>query len=292
MSQKSGKIPVSVIVPVKNESLNLRACLDHLRWADEVFVVDSRSNDSTVEIAEDWGACVVQFEFNGVFPKKKNWAIANLPFRNEWILIVDADEHIPDELSREIAAAVTRPEIDGYFVNRRFFFLGKWIRHCGFYPSWNMRLFRHQKGRYERIEAPCANSGDNEVHEHVVLTGRVDSLHHDMLHYAYPSINSWVEKHNRYSDWEAHVARTLRGHCSDESAIGTALRRKRMLKRLYLKLPLRFPLRFLYAYVFRLGFLDGRPGFILSVLLSFYDFLAWAKCHELQVKQTSDPKNR
>ena len=99
------------------------------------------------------GGRVVQFDFNGVFPKKKNWAIANLPFRNEWILIVDADEHIPRELSREIAAAIARPDIDGYFVNRRFYFLGKWIQHGGFYPSWNMRLFRRERGRYERIEA-------------------------------------------------------------------------------------------------------------------------------------------
>ncbi len=158
------------------------------------------------------GARLVQFNFNGTFPKKKNWAIENLPFKNQWILIVDADEHIPENLAMEIASAIQRPGCDGYFVNRRFFFLGKWIKHCGYYPSWNLRLFCRDRGRYERIEAPQANSGDNEVHEHVILEGRADYLRNDMLHYAYPTIQSWVEKHNRYSEWEAHTASQLRSH--------------------------------------------------------------------------------
>ena len=178
------KAPVSVILPVKNEAVNLPSCLDHLVWADEVFVVDSHSTDGTIEIAEKRGAKVVQFDFNGVYPKKKNWAIENLPFKNPWVLIVDADEHIPEELASEITAAIDRPEIDGYFLNRQFFFLGKWIKHCGYYPSWNLRLFRRERGRYERIEAPGADCGDNEVHEHVILDGHSRStFENDMLHY-------------------------------------------------------------------------------------------------------------
>ncbi len=275
------------MVPVKNEAGILQECFVRLEWADEVFVVDSQSLDATCEIAESMGARVVQFKFNGVFPKKKNWAIDNLPFRNEWIFIVDADEHIPNELVQEIADAIERAEFDGYFVNRRFFFLGKWIKHCGYYPSWNLRLFRRQKGRYERIEAPLANSGDNEVHEHVLLDGRAGYLRNDMLHYAYPTISVWVEKHNRYSEWEAHTASQWRAATEDERKIGIRLRWKRALKRQYQKLPLRFVFRFIYAYFFRRGFLDGKPGFIMSVLLSFYDFLAWSKAYELKVRQRS-----
>ena len=107
----SGKTPVSVIVPVKNEAENLRRCLPALAWADEVFVVDSQSTDETAEVAAELGANVVQFHFNGTYPKKKNWALDNLPFRNEWVLIVDADEVVVPELAAEIASGspATKP---------------------------------------------------------------------------------------------------------------------------------------------------------------------------------------
>jgi len=281
-SNDLAKAPVSVIVPVKNEEANIETCLAHLAWADEVFVVDSQSADATLQIAERMGAKVAQFHFNGLFPKKKNWALESLPLRNEWVLIVDADEHITPELAREIADVVARPEADGYFINRRFFFLGRWIKHCGYYPSWNMRLFRRPKGRYERIECAAAQTGDNEVHEHVVLDGRAAYLKSDMLHFAYPSIGAWVEKHNRYSEWEAHAAQRLLESREEDRRIGRKLYLKRLLKRVYLRLPLRFLFRFFYAYVARLGFLDGRPGFIFCSLLAFYDFLGWAKGWELR----------
>src|SRR5580698_5343846 len=108
-------VPVSVIVPVKNEANNLRRCLPALAWADEIFVVDSRSSDETADVAEALGATVVQFHFNGTYPKKKNWALENLPFRNEWIMIVDADEVVLPALAAEVASRIARDEADGYF---------------------------------------------------------------------------------------------------------------------------------------------------------------------------------
>ncbi len=107
------RIPISVIVPVKNEADNLRRCLPALSWADEVFVVDSGSSDETEEVAREHGARVVSFEFNGVYPKKKNWSLENLPFRNEWVLIVDADEVVPPELAEEIAPGPPRTRRTG-----------------------------------------------------------------------------------------------------------------------------------------------------------------------------------
>src|SRR3954464_15273487 len=107
------KVPVSVLVPVKNEAENLRRCLPALAWADEVFVVDSQSTDETVSVAEEFGARVEQFHFNGTFPKKKNWALDNLPFRNEWVLIVDADEVVVPELADEVARRTEADEADG-----------------------------------------------------------------------------------------------------------------------------------------------------------------------------------
>lgn len=286
------RIPISVIVPVKNEGAILRTCLEHLQWADEIVVVDSGSTDDTVDVARRAGAQVAQFHFNGVFPKKKNWALENLSFRNEWVLIVDADEHIPPVLAEEIASVIQRGDVDGFFINRRFFFLGEWIRRCGYYPSWNLRLFRHEKGRYEQVECAEASTGDNEVHEHVILRGRAEYLKNDMLHYAYPNIGVWVEKHNRYSEWEAHAARRLLEPQTSDRLMGRKLYWKRVLKRIYLRLPLRFVFRFVYAYVIRLGILDGRAGFIFCGLLSFYDFLSWAKAFEFELASSRADKRR
>ena len=162
----SSKIPVSVLIPAKNEEANLPACLTSLQPADEIFIVDSQSTDNSAEIAQSYGANVVQFKFNGRWPKKKNWSLDNLPFRNEWVLIVDCDERITPELWSEIAQAIQNQEYAGYYLNRRVFFLGKWIRHGGKYPDWNLRLFKHKQGRYENLNTEdIPNTGDNEVHE-------------------------------------------------------------------------------------------------------------------------------
>lgn len=272
---------VSVLVPVKNEAENLRRCLPALDWADEVFVVDSQSTDDTALVAEQHGAAVVQFLFNGTYPKKKNWALDHLPFRNEWVLIVDADEVVVPELAEEIARRTAADEADGFTLNMKYFFLGRRIRHCGYAEAWNLRLFKHRLGRYEKMPvAPGVRTGDNEAHEHVELRGRTPlRLRHELDHHAYPSIAVWVEKHNRYAVWEAAMyERFLREPIP--SGIGRGKRFKRMLKKLYLRLPMRPAVRFFYSYVARLGFLDGRPGLVFCALLAFYDFLAWANVYE------------
>ncbi len=280
-STATNKTPLSVVISAKNEEKNMARCLAHLSWADEIFVVDSQSMDRTAAISKDMGAKVVQFYLEGSFPKKKNWALKNLPFSYEWVLIVDADEVIPSELAEEISQVLQNPSgYDGYFINRCFYFLGRWLRHGGYYPSYNLRLFKHRLGRYEKIIADGA--GDNEVHEHVILNGRAASLKHEMLHYAYPDLTTWMEKHNRYAAWEADLLEWLRSGEQErnEPLLAGALRFKRRLKRLSLRLPLRFLFRFFYMYIWKGGFLDGRPGFIFCVLQSFYDFLSWAKAYE------------
>jgi glycosyltransferase involved in cell wall biosynthesis len=135
--------PLSVLVPTLDEEVNLPECLASLAWADQVIVVDSFSHDRTIAIAREFGAHVVQHEFEN-YSRQKNWALETLPFRHEWVLIVDADERVTPELRAEIEAVLAAPEWAGYYVNRRFIFLGTWIRHAGWYPSWNLRLFRHR----------------------------------------------------------------------------------------------------------------------------------------------------
>lgn len=281
----AARAPVSVIVPVKNEADNLRRCLPALAWADEVYVVDSRSTDETAAVAAEHGATVVQFAFNGVYPKKKNWALDSLPFRNEWVLIVDADEIVVPELAREIGEKIEADEADGYYLNSKYFFLGRRIKHCGYSECWNLRLFKHKLGRYERMpDHSGGRSGDNEAHEHVELEGRVGRLVHELDHHAYPTIAAWVEKHNRYAVWEAaQYERFLKEPIP--KTIGRGKRLKRMLKKVYLRLPMRPAVRFLYSYVFRLGFLDGKPGLVFCTLLSFYDFLSWANVYERRVAE-------
>ncbi len=280
---RTAKAPVSVIVPVKNEAENLRRCLPALDWADEVIVVDSQSADDTCDVAAEHGARVVQFQFNGVYPKKKNWALENLPFRNDWVLIVDADEVVVPELAEEIAARIGSGEAEGFYLNSKYFFLGRRIKHCGYSECWNLRLFQHRLGRYERMpDHTGGRSGDNEAHEHVELDGRVGRLTHELDHHAYPTIAAWVDKHNRYAVWEAAMYERFLNEPVPAS-IGRGKRLKRRLKKLYLRLPMRPFIRFVYAYVFRLGFLDAKPGLVFCTLLSFYDFLAWANVYEQKI---------
>ena len=157
--------------------------------------------------------------------------------------------------------------------------MGGWLRHCGYYPSWNLRFFLHQKGRYEKLSSVAqTNSGDNEVHEHVELQGRSKHLIGELEHYAFPSIATWVEKHNRYSDWEAQV--DSHQEASQSKHLTPSLRRKRVLKSIARRLPFRPTTRFLYHYVFRLGFLDGYRGFVFCRLMGIYEFLSVAKAAE------------
>ncbi len=283
-------VPLSVIIPVRNEERNLAACLASVAFADEIWVVDSGSSDGTVGIARDFGAQVVQFNYPGGFPKKKNWALANLPFKNEWILLIDADERVTPELEAEIREVLAGNALDGYYLNRRLIFLGRWIRHCGWYPSWNMRLFRHRLGRYEKLDAEeVENAGDVEVHEHVVLDGRVGYLRHDLLHEDFKSIYHFIERHNRYSNWDAKVyynfvhgfAHGIEGGQQIRASLfGSPLERKRFIKRLWARLPFRPLLRFFWMYVLRGGFLDGRPGLIFCTLMTMHEAVISAKIYE------------
>lgn len=288
MTHSAAKLPVSVLIPAKNEEDNLPACLESVERADEIFVVDSQSSDRTPEIVAEYGAQLVQFHFNGTWPKKKNWSLENLPFRHEWVLIVDCDERITPELWDEIAIAIAQDKYDGYYLNRRVYFLGTWIRHGGKYPDWNLRLFRHAKGRYENLHTEeIRNTGDNEVHEHVIIDGQVGYLKNDMLHIDFKDLFHWLERHNRYSNWEARVYYNLLTGMDDGGTIGanlfgSAVQRKRFLKKIWVRLPFKPTLRFILFYFLQLGFLDGRAGYIYGRLLSQYEYQIGVKLYELR----------
>src|SRR5271170_7938206 len=242
------KVPISVLIPIKNEAANLPRSLGAVSWADEIFVLDSQSTDGSAGIAEAHQAKVVQFHFNGIWPKKKNWALDNLPFRHEWVFILDADEVMPPAAEAEIRRIAADPHhpVDGYWINRRFMFMGKWLKHA-YYPNWNLRLFRHRLGRYEKLTDVATASGDNEVHEHVVVNGKTGRLQCEMDHYAFPSVEVFVEKHNRYSNWEARVALDQSGKSGGSSLQSKEVGLRRRLKQFSQALPCRPLARFLYV---------------------------------------------
>jgi len=228
---------------------------------------------------------VVQFQFNGTWPKKKNWALENLTFRNDWVFILDADETLPPEAEEEMRRAIAAPgDVAGYWINRRFMFMGRWLRHA-YYPNWNLRLFRHSLGRYEKLTDAPTGSGDNEVHEHVVVPGPTGRLRCEIDHYAFPSIEVFVEKHNRYSNWEARIA-VAEGH-THKVFQNPRVAQRRRIKRLAQRLPFRPLLRFLYVYVWQKGFLDGVEGNYIARLHGFYEFLSVAKTRELLKEKES-----
>ena len=294
--QGNGRAPLSVLIPVKNEAANLRDCLASVSFADEIVVVDSASTDGTQEIATAAGTQVVQFSWNGKLPRKKNWALETFPWRHEWVLIIDADERITSELEKEIRDAIGRDDVDGFYLNRRFWFLHGWINHCGYFPSWNLRLFRHRLGRYERVEINGdACSGDNEVHEHVLLDGRAEYLSAPMEHYAFPDVATFIDKHNRYATWEAAAREQLHRRAGQEALratlFGTALERKRWLKKLAMHAPFRPTLRFLYHYLWKQGFRDGYRGWVLCRLLAWYEFVSLVKAREMPQLTTRQRDN-
>ena len=281
---RSQKVPVSILIPSRNEERNIVECLKSVLWADECVLVDSGSTDRTCTLARDMGATVVPFSWSPGSPKKKNWALENYQFRNDWILILDADERITPELATEIATVISDSNLSGYYINRRFFFLGKWIRHAGYFPSWNMRLLRRGQARYEFVADYSAVTGDNEVHEHVILNGTAGKLKEPMDHYAFPDVFTFLEKHNRYSTWEAAcegATQTFANNSDHDESSQIDI--KRSLKRVARSIPFPHWGRFFYHYFLKLGFLDGVRGYYFCHLLAEYEFQISAKRYELKV---------
>lgn len=276
------KVPVSVIVPTKNEERNIESCLKCLKWADEIIVFDSFSSDRTLSLAQENGAQVVQRIFDN-FADHKNWALENIHTKHEWVLFVDADEQATSELANEIANSIASDSIYvGYYVARKNHFAGQWIKYGGWYPNWNLRLFRKEKGRYEQ----------RLVHEHVLVDGPVGFLKNALVHDDYKGIERWFDRHNQYSSLEALEAyREMVGTHGDKRLGATLFKsgphRRRLLKNLaYRYLPARSLFKFVWMYFFRMGILDGRIGFRYCLLQSFYEYQISLKLIELRDKKS------
>lgn len=276
---------IEVVMIVRDEEANLPHSLPSVTgWARKVWVVDSGSTDRTVEVARAAGAEVVNRAWLG-YARQKNWALDNLPLESDWVLFLDADERIMPELADRMRAIVDRdPSVvteSAFHLNRYFVFLGGRIRHCGYYPSWNVRLFRRGQARYE----------EREVHEHMVVDGPVGFIHGaDMEHWDRRPLEHHIAKHNRYSTLEARAIwiQERQGPADALPArfLGGPLERRRWIKRhVYPRLPAKFLFRFVWMYLLKLGFLDGVTGWRFCLFISAYELQVEQKLVELRMQR-------
>jgi glycosyltransferase involved in cell wall biosynthesis len=272
------RVPLSVIIPTRDEERNLGQTLATVvNWADQIIVFDSFSNDRTLEIARGFGAEIAQRAFDN-FASHKNWALDNLPVRNQWILFLDADERLAPMLRDEIAGVVSKTAApNGYYISRRNYFMGQWIRHAGMHPDWQLRLIRRGKGRYE----------DRIVHEHMVVEGATEYLKNPMEHHDLKGLDRWFERHNHYTRMEAiEVLNVLEGNGSRRIRPTLKSRgpeRTRVIKEFaYRYLPFRAFFVFIWMYFIRAGFLDGRIGARYCILRAFVDYQISLKLIEMR----------
>jgi glycosyltransferase involved in cell wall biosynthesis len=286
-------LPVSVIVPVRNEARNLPFCLESLGNVGEVYVVDSQSTDATVEIARSFGAHVVQFHYKGGWPKKRQWAMESLPLTHDWIFLLDADEALTPELAQEIRSAIQDPQFNGYYIALRMHFLGRELRHSG--ASFEkLSLFRRGQGRFEcRLKDQDESMADMEVHEHIVVEGKTARLKNPLLHRNVESLSHYIRKHDEYSNWEARVWMQGEANAQDltPSLFGSQAQRRRWLRKKFFTIPGSPLLFFFYKYILCLGFLDGVPGLIYCSLQGIQFFHIKAKIYELKTQQSQRGRN-
>lgn len=249
---------LSVTIITLNEAANIRRTLESIAWADEIIVVDSGSTDDTVNICREFTRHVYHQDWLG-YGRQKNAAVDRAT--GDWVLSLDADEPVEAGLAREIREIVrSSASHDGYRIPRKTFFLGKWVKHGGWYPDLNLRLFRRGKGRFE----------ERVVHEAVRLEGSVGRTSHAILHYAYPDLESYLASINKYSSLAVDVMAT-RGISACKVS--------------WLSILVRPVFAFVLRYIVRLGFLDGKHGLVLNLFHAYYVFAKYAKAWERSIRQ-------
>lgn len=272
-----------MVLPVLNEQDNLPDALASVDWADEVVVVDSGSTDATASIATVAGARVVKFAHQAGGPKKKGWSLRNIEFRNDWVLFLDGDERVTAGLRAEIEDTLREPRHDGYYLDREMVFRGRRL-DC-YRPDWNLRLFRHSQASIEDLGLhDLPGTGDNEIHEHFIIAGNTGFLTNPLLHNDYRGIGAWIERHNKYATWEAHLYRRWRtepvGFRRD--CLRDPVARNRMLRRIWVRLPGRPVLRLFIWLVGKRAIRDGSAGLVYCFLMGWYELIVGLKLRELE----------
>jgi glycosyltransferase involved in cell wall biosynthesis len=272
----NGLLPVTVVVPVKNEERNLPTCLERVRGFAEVLVVDSNSTDRTLAIARDSGATVLQFAWDGRFPKKRNWVLQNHAFKTPWALFLDADEYVTPAFVEELRRVLPTTSHAGFWITYGNVFMGRELRFGG--PMTKLALIRVGSGEYERIEEEGWSGLDMEVHEHPVLAGSVGRITARIEHNDFKGLRAYIARHNEYSSWEA-ARYTRLAHTPEawHSFTPAQQRKYRSLGSWWLA-----PAYFFYCYVWKQGFRDGFAGFAFAVMKGIYLFQTRLKIIELR----------
>lgn len=255
---------VDVMILTRNEASHIRDAVDSAKQlGGRVFVLDSGSDDGTQTIARDAGAHVVEHAFEG-YAAQKNWGLDHLPFESDWVFILDADERITPALAGEVADVTQRGDVDGCYVNRLMLFMGRAVKHGGLYPSWNLRLLRRGKARYEQ----------RSVHEHMLCDGPTVYLRQPMLHVRSESMTQYIAKHIRYADLESDEWLRNGGGAKPHALFSSMLGHRQWLRRnVWPRLPWRPLWRFGYMYILRGGIRDGYAGWSLAWLMANYEYM-------------------
>jgi len=273
---------ISVLILTLNEEANLPQCLASLDWSDDVVVLDSGSSDSTQELARKAGARV-EFRAFDDYASQRNFGLEEIEYKHTWILMVDADEVVPPELAQEMVSVVSEcpDNVCMYRIRRKDFLMGKWLKHSSGYPTWFGRLMRVGRVRVER-----------SINEEYHADGEIDSLENHLYHYPFnKGLYAWFEKHNRYSTMEAElqlqsIPEANRWHDLFSS---DPVKRRKAQKTLVYSLPGRPVIVFSAFYLVRGGMLEGRAGFMLSMLKAVYEYMIVCKTKELKRRQMGQP---
>lgn len=260
-------LDLTIVIPVRNEEINLPGCLKAIGndFACQIVVVDSDSTDQTTKIAQDLGAEVIKFAWNGRFPKKRNWFLRNYPVATKWIFFLDADEYLTEEFKKELRHVLEKNDKVGYWLSYTVYFLGKQLK--GGYPLRKLALFQIGSGEYECIDEEQWSQLDMEVHEHPVLAGEVGVISSKIDHQDFRGVSHYVIKHNEYAGWEA--ARFLQ-ITSKSSATLTKWTWKQRLKYRLMQSILIGPAYFFGSFFLLGGFRDGSRGLAFAILKMSY----------------------
>lgn len=275
MTSTARDIPISVIVITQNEELSLPDCLRSLDRFSEVYVVDSASTDRTLDIAEELGAKPISFVWNGVYPKKKQWALDTLPLSHDWVLFLDADERVSPALAAEFAAFVADPGSSvAMDVRLRYSFLGKELKYGHLVEK--RILINRRKCHFPPVQdLAVSNMWEVEGHYQPVCDGDIVLAATRLDHHDDDPLFGYFSRHNRYSDWEAY----LRLHPEVRRSVAESRSKQ---GKLFDRIPGKPLVFFLYAYLARQGFRDGKAGFHYAMALSFYYWQIHVKTVELR----------
>ncbi len=271
------KIKVSIIISVKNEEVNLPICLEKLSDFSEVIVVDSNSTDSTPKIVESFGYKLINFNWNGKFPKKRNWTLKNVDIKNDWVLFLDADEYLTPQFTKEVSKKITEDTCSGYWLYYNNFFMGKEIKFGD--KMKKLALFKKNAGLYEKIEEDSWSHLDMEIHEHPILNGKIGKINSPIIHNDFKGLEHYIQRHNAYSSWEANRFISL-----SKQTKKNQLNKRQILKYKLISTGLLPFVYFFASFFLKFGFLDGINGFRLAKYKSNYFFQVQTKIIELKNK--------